>query len=302
MQENKDPDNSEENNDTPEQEENTLEGEENPSTEDTNSAESDSPFEEQEGEVLIPEKKKGSGCGLVLLLLILLGGGGTFLFYTNQLPPKVIQWVKPYYQMAESFLQEQGLLKSKPDSPSAQKWVSEVEETQEDFPASQKRFPIVKKEPKPKEEPVVEKTPPPVSEDKKHISGSASEPAPKTDEKEPPAKVSGNTTMVVPEKEATEEEPEPEPVPEEIEEEEEIEEPAPPAIPAPQLKQHAVVPVEEPSHHEAPPVKHEKQEEAERSEAVQNYLDFIEDTISKIGELIKTGFEKAKDYLIKKLG
>ena len=35
---------------------------------------------------------------------------------------------------------------------------------------------------------------------------------------------------------------------------------------------------------------------AERSEAVQAYLDFIESSLVKVGELIKHGFNKGKDF------
>ena len=43
-------------------------------------------------------------------------------------------------------------------------------------------------------------------------------------------------------------------------------------------------------------------EEIPRNEAVQAYLDFFESSLVKIGELIKTGFVKGKDFFIQSIG
>jgi len=41
---------------------------------------------------------------------------------------------------------------------------------------------------------------------------------------------------------------------------------------------------------------------AERNESVQAYLDFIESSVQKLGELIKEGFTLGWDYMTEKLG
>ena len=51
-----------------------------------------------------------------------------------------------------------------------------------------------------------------------------------------------------------------------------------------------------------PPSKPDQPEMDKRNEAVQAYLDFFESALVKIGELIKTGLTKGKDFLIQSFG
>jgi hypothetical protein len=51
-----------------------------------------------------------------------------------------------------------------------------------------------------------------------------------------------------------------------------------------------------------PPPEPDQLEEGKRNEAVQAYLDFFESSLVKIGELIKTGFVKGKDFFIESIG
>ena len=46
----------------------------------------------------------------------------------------------------------------------------------------------------------------------------------------------------------------------------------------------------------------ESAEKDARNEAVQAYLDFFESVLVKTAELIKTGFAKGKDFLMKSVG
>ena len=50
------------------------------------------------------------------------------------------------------------------------------------------------------------------------------------------------------------------------------------------------------------PAEPDQPEKGERSEAVQAYLDLFESALVKIGELIKTGFSKGKDFLMQSFG
>ena len=58
-------------------------------------------LEEQEREVLPLEKKKSSGYGIVLFILLLLTGGSSYLFYTNQIPPQIKEWIEPLLKPLE---------------------------------------------------------------------------------------------------------------------------------------------------------------------------------------------------------
>ena len=59
-------------------------------------SDSDSQFEEQEGEVLPPEEKKKSGSGKAILFLILiLGVSGGYLYFNNLIPSEVLNFISP---------------------------------------------------------------------------------------------------------------------------------------------------------------------------------------------------------------
>ena len=58
-------------------------------------SEDESTFEEHDGEVLPAESKKQSGCGFLILIILLLTGGSGYLYYTDQIPPRIILWIEP---------------------------------------------------------------------------------------------------------------------------------------------------------------------------------------------------------------
>jgi len=114
----------------------------------------------------------------------------------------------------------------------------------------------------------------PVEVEMEHISGSPTEPTSEPKDADYLAKISGNETLV-------EEEPK---VQERFVERAPVFSPPPPK-PAETAQ--------------AEPMQPKKDE---RTEAVQAYLDFFESALVKIGELIKTGFTKGKDFLIQSFG
>ena len=107
-----------------------------------------------------------------------------------------------------------------------------------------------------------------------HISGSPTEPTSEPTDTDYLAKISGNETLV-------EEEPKVQ---------ERFVERAPEFSPPPPKPAETA---------QADPMQPKKDE---RTEAVQAYLDFFESALVKIGELIKTGFTKGKDFLIQSFG
>ena len=111
-----------------------------------------------------------------------------------------------------------------------------------------------------------------------HISGSPTKPISEPTDVDHPVEISGNITPLV------------EPVDEVIEEEPETQERF--------VERTPVYTPLEPN----PPPEPDQLEEGERNEAVQAYLDFFESSLVKIGELIKTGFVKGKDFLIQSIG
>jgi hypothetical protein len=113
----------------------------------------------------------------------------------------------------------------------------------------------------------------PPSIETEHISGSPTEPLSEPTDTNYLANISGNTTLVESDVEAVMEEPE---------DQERFVERAPVFSP--------------------PPSKPDQPEKNERNEAVQAYLDFVESVLVKIGELIKTGFLKGKDFLMQSIG
>jgi len=272
------------------------ENQEEVSEDETTSSEPDPAFEEQDGEVLPPEKKKGSGWGIFLFLILILGGGGGYLFYTDRVPPQIKQWLNPYYETAHQKIfgkTAQEKIKPTPVPNPPEKWTSQVEE-QSQASAIQKKLPVIEK----KVEVIPTPSIPEPASSEEHISGSQTEPVSDIEEADSdyPVEISGNSTFIERESHTLAEKPKVETVPEEpkaINQTEEIF-----VEPVPEVKAPPFLYVEEPSENskEEPPL------QEERNEAVQAYLDFFEETLVKIGELIKTGFTKGKDYLMKSLG
>ena len=122
--------------------------------------------------------------------------------------------------------------------------------------------------PETSEMPVISPEPPPVppvlpETPKTHISGGTVE---------SPARISGNNFAQIPETK---------------------EEKYSPEIASAAGPQTMVPAIEEPP--EPPPI-------VKRNESVQAYIDFIESSVQKLGELIKKGFNLGRDYLRKQLG
>ncbi len=247
-------------------------------SESTGSPETNPHFEEHEGEVLPPEKKKGSGCGFFIFIFLLLTGGSGYLYYTHQIPPQIREWVEPLIKPLE-----QQLAKVAPGlAPrSSEKRVSQVEE-KNIASTIHKEIPVV-------EEKSAIATNPQASNEE-HMSGSQTESVPEVTETDSdyPANISGNSTFV--EQETLMEEPV-----EEVQVKETIVDSAPVVIAPLQPAPYVEKPRQNFSEEPAQPKKEE------RNQAVQAYLDFFEETLVKIGELIKTGFAKGKDFLMKYL-
>ncbi len=242
----------------------------------SDSTQDDPQFEEQDGEVLPPEKKKG--CGFFIFILLLLTGGSGYLYYTDQVPKQIREWVEPLVKPLE-----QQYAKLVPAPPSSEKRVSQPKEK---IIAPEIKIPVLENKP-PKET-----VPSPSIEE--HVSGSETEPVMEVIVSDYPAKISGSDTLVEPEvvqeaKSAIEE-------PEKFEEEP-VEEMEPAPVVTTSHQQPSPV-VKEPFHRPEPAQK----VEVERNEAVQAYLDFFEATLAKVGELVKAGFNKGKDFLMKSLG
>ncbi len=246
--------------DTPEKEENSSDVEE--TSEIPESSEDESPFEEHEGEVLPAERKKQSGCGFLIFILLLLTGGGGYLYYTNQVPPQIMQWIEP-------------LIESQPKQHDPIARPPVVASPPEKKPITLEEKPVFEEPLDVEEEPPIEiVSPSPVEVEMEHISGSPTEPLSEPANTDYLAKISGNTTLVEPDVEVVVEEPEVQ---------ERFVEQAPVFTPQPSK----------------PPVQPEKNK---RNEAVQAYLDFFESALVKIGELIKAGFFKGKDFLKQSIG
>jgi hypothetical protein len=248
-----------ENLDAPEEEENPSDIEER-----TEFSEDESPFEEHDGEVIPAESKKQSGCGFLILILLLLTGGSGYLYYTDQIPPKIMQWIEPLINMQPK--QHNKIVRSPVVSPS------------EKAPVTIKEKPIFEESQSIEEEPYNKVVSSP-SLETEHISGSPTGPISESAEVDHPVEISGNTTP-----------PLVEPVDEALEEESEAQE-----------RFVERTPVYTPSKPNSPP-EPDQLEQGERNEAVQAYLDFFESSLVKIGELINTGFVKGKDFLIQSIG
>ncbi len=219
------------------------------------SSEEESLFEEHEGEVLPAEKKNNRGYGFLIFILLLLTGG--YLYYTDQIPPQIMQWIEP---LIESQSKQQDQVARPP-----------VTRPPEKIPVTLEEKSVFKEPLGVEEEPPLKiVSPPSVEVETEHIRGSSTEPVFESADTDYPAKISGNATLVESDVETVMEEPE---------DRERFVERAPVFSPP-------------------PPQPAEPAEKDERTEAVQAYLDFFESALAKIGELIKTGFAKGKDFLM----
>mgnify|MGYP005652095277 CR=1 FL=1 len=219
-------------------------------------SEDESPFEEHDGEVIPAESKKQSGCGFLILILLLLTGGSGYLYYTDQIPPQIMQWIEPLINLQPK--QHNKIVRSPVISPP------------EKEPFTREESPIFEES--------SNKIVSSLSLETEHISGSPTGPISEPTEVDHPVEISGNTTPLV------------EPVDEVVEEEPEAQERF--------VERTPVYTPPEPT----PPPEPDQLEEGKRNEAVQAYLDFFESSLVKIGELIKTGFVKGKDFLIQSIG
>ena len=226
-------------------------------------SEDKSPFEEHDGEVIPAESKKQSGCGFLILILLLLTGGSGYLYYTDQIPPQIILWVEPLINLQPK--QHNKIVRSPVFSPP------------EKEPVTIEEKPIFEESQSIEEEPSNKIVSSP-SLETEHISGSPTKPISEPTDVDHPVEISGNITPLV------------EPVDEVIEEEPETQERF--------LERAPVYTPPEPN----PPPEPDQLEEGEKNEAVQAYLDFFESSLVKIGELIKMGFVKGKDFLIQSIG
>lgn len=219
-------------------------------------------FEEQEGEFLPPEERKKSGAGKVFLFLILVLGGSGSYLYFNNLIPAEI------LNLVSP--------KSAPSKPLA----------------------LITPTPPFMEE--LAEIPVPAETPETHISGDVAEP-------KPPAHISGSDfdqTVIeenLPETTSLEEAQPDETVEEEPQEVENLEEAesivVQEVVEEVELRREPVVETISPPE----PVALEP-EVPQRSKAAQAYLDFIESSVVKLGELIKDGFNLGWDYLKEKLG
>ena len=273
---------------TPENEEELSDDK--PTSKPSESSESEPFYEEQEGEVLPSEKKKSSRYGLFLFILLLLTGGSSYLFYTNQIPPQIKEWIEPLLKPLEQRLAR---IKPAPTPRPPKKLISGVKEKVPD-PIIEKETLIVE------EKSVLEITPSPSNEE--HVSGSQTKAILEINETDSndPDKVAGTSTFIEPKLETSVEETKAEIIPEEsenIEAEDHAEEISAPPAPAMIPHTQPTAKIEEPKFAETPTQFKKK----ERNKAVQAYLDFFETTLVKIGELIKAGFAKGKGFLMKSL-
>ncbi len=242
--------------DVPEKDENSSDVEE--TSEIPESPEDESPFEEHEGEVLPAERKKGSGCGFLIFILLLLTGGGGYLYYTDQVPPQIMQWIEPLIESQPK--QKDPIVRPLVVSPPEKSPV-----TLEEKPVFEEPLGI-------EEEPPAQIVSPP-SVETEHISGSPTEPVSEPTDVDYPVKISGTTTSDV-----------------------EV------AMEEPEVQERFVerVPVFSPPLPKS--VESDPPEKEKRNEAVQAYLDFVESALVEIGGLIKTGFAKGKDFVMKSIG
>tara|TARA_B100000686_G_scaffold67736_1_gene73208 strand:- start:729 stop:1697 length:969 start_codon:yes stop_codon:yes gene_type:complete len=265
----------------------------------------DPEFEEQQGEFLPPEKKKRSGRGFVLLILVLLIGCVGYLYYAKQIPPIIREplesLLKPLKNQLDKFRPESISGQSKKTKTKVKKTVPTTSVQEEAL----KEATVFEKE--------IKKIPSPTEQ---HVSGFQMESTSEISKglANYTAEISGNTMQIeqkpktlvknskvetqLPEAEAEADETEAQVNKTKIEKEHEVE----------TKKEEApwVSPIMASVPHTPPKPAEKRIEEtaaeeklAERSEAVQAYLDFVELTVVKTGELIKKGFKKGKVFLLK---
>ena len=166
-----------EDSDVPEEEENPSDIEES-----SELSEDESPFEEHDGEVIPAESKKQSGCGFLILILLLLTGGSGYLYYTDQIPPKIMQWIESLIHLQPK--QHNKIVRSPVVSPPEKEPVT-IEEN-----------PIFEESQRIEEESYNKIVSSPLLETE-HISGSPIGPSSEPTEVDYPVEISGNTTPLV---------------------------------------------------------------------------------------------------------
>ncbi len=258
-------------------------GEHAPEAEDTappensDAVESDSGFEEQDGEFLPPEERKKSAAGkFVLFLILVLAGSGSYLYFNNLIPAEILNLVFP---------------KTAPSKPPA--LITQTPLFMEEVAEVPVPTEIV-------ETPIAESTAvePPEETLETHISGN-------NVELEPTPNISGSDfDQTVEEKETLQETSNPEQAPpEEMVEEEstgvENPEEAEPIIVQEVVEEAEWEPITETI--TLPEPTSPEPEGPQRSKAAQAYLDFIESSVQKLGLLIEEGFNWCLDYFKKKL-
>ena len=264
----------------------------------SSSIENESEFEEHDGEVIQPEQKKNNGCGFFILVLFLLTGGSVYLYYTNQVPTKIMQWVKPITNKLNLPI---GKLIP---SPPAEKSVLEIEKQNSSPTIDEETFvseketkieiPSASSENKTEEhisgsqsENEKDTTAEPIllpfkNKTEEHISGSQSETSPEVIEPNKNSNISGTSTKVEQVKIEKHEEIKDTPMKEPV-----LSVPTP-LEPAPDLEKPSKTNFQEPI----------QKREKERNQAVQAYLDFFEASLLKLAELIKTGLSIGKDFVV----
>ena len=272
---------------TPENEEELSDDK--PTSKPSESSESEPFYEEQEGEVLPSEKKKNSRYGLFLFILLLLTGGSSYLFYTDQIPLQIKEWIEPLLKPLE---QQLARIKPTPAPRPPKKLISGVKEKVLDTIIEKETLIVEEKS-------VLEITPSPSNEE--HVSGSQTKAIPEVKEagSNYPDKIASTSTFIEPKLETLVEETKGKIMPEEPEktEADHAEEISTPPAPAMIPHTQPTSKIEEPKFAETPTQFKKK----EKNKAVQAYLDFFETTLVKIGELIKAGFATGKGFLIKSL-
>ena len=212
---------------------------------------------------------------LILIILILIGGSGYF-YYTDRVPTKVIQWIKPLLNKFNL-----PLAKVKPPVPIAEKLVLEVEKQSPSQEIQAETLDIEKE--------TATEIASRVSEYQmeKHNSGKQSGIRKEMIESDNNARISGTSTEVNQTKmEAVKKTEEPEKI-----KKKPMKEPTTAVITPTEPNRD----IEKPSQNLIEEPIQEKKKE--RNKAVQAYLDFFEASLLKLVELVKTGFIKGKDLL-----
>jgi len=251
-----------ENSETPEEEENASDIEETSETPESPESSEDEILFEEHEGEVLPAERKKHSGCGFLIFILLLLTGGGGYFYYTNQVPPQIM------QWIETFIGSQ----PKQHAQIARSPV--VANPTEKKPITLEEKPVFQEPLDVEEEPPTEIISPfPVEVEMEHISGSPTEPTSEPKDADYLAKISGNETLVEPKVQ------------------ERFVERAPVFSPPPPKPAEAA---------QAEPMQPPKKDE--RTEAVQAYLDFFESALVKIGELIKTGFTKGKDFLIQSFG